>query len=134
MTKRTPVPLNEGMKEPLKLQDIQALILKMTILDGVGKSLKEKDGLKIIVHHDEIEKEDRSGIVWKEKDTLFYHAQKQDTSVKVDSNVLDAFAEVISPIPNLVEKDENFGVSKIIVKSKNYELRLKAIQYSNERA
>lgn len=130
---RKSMPLETGMKEPIGLKEIQSLILKMMILDGCGKSLKKKDGLKIIIKHDEIEKADNSGIVWTEQDSLFHYAELNDKSIKVRAEELKEFAEIISPVPNLIETDENYGISSVVVKTSNHVLRLRAISSSNVR-
>lgn len=131
---RMQVQLEAEMKEPIGLKEIQSLILKMMIMDSCAKSLKKDDALKVIINHDEIEKEDKSGIVWTENDTLFHYARLNDKSIKAYAKDLSDFAESISPIPNLIEKDGNFGVASVVVKTKNHELRLKAVSQSNERA
>lgn len=123
---KLPVVLEPEMKEPINLSEIHVLFQKMMTLDQLMFHEKQRKQPKICIKYEEIEEADKSGIKW-EKDTLFYHAQSKDKTIKADYKALYQFASELLPMPMPTECDPTYGVAHVIIKTTDQVLRLKAV-------
>lgn len=130
---KMPVVLEPEMKEPINLSEIYVLVQKMMTLDQLLYHEKQRKQPKIIVKYEEIESLDQSGIQW-EEDTLFHYAKTKDKEIKADYKSLHQFAEEVLPLPLPMECDPKYGVAKVIVKTTDSVLRLKAVSQEQVRS